>query len=190
MIVKNALGTSFTKECNELSNVVVAKFRPDLVIGIATGGLHVLDSMSEFNDIDKLYVKRQRASTKKKESRNVKKYLKYVPYTILNLIRKLEVFFAEKKFMKARIRESHNIIVLRGDLNILNEKELKILIVDDAIDSGGTILDTIDFINSFDSSHIIRTAVLTVTFKEPLVQPDFTLYNQVLLRCPWAMDVK
>jgi hypothetical protein len=31
---------------------------------------------------------------------------------------------------------------------------------------------------------------LTVTFKEPLVQPDFTLHNRILLRCPWAMDVK
>lgn len=190
MIVKNILGANFAKECNELSNVVVAEFKPDLVIGIATGGLHVLDSMSEFNGAEKLYIKRQRASTKKKESRNVKKYLKYIPYTILNMIRKLEVVLAEIKFMKGRVRDSHDVIVLRGDSNKLNEKELKILIVDDAIDSGGTILDAIDFINSFETSHIIRTAVLTVTFKEPLVQPDFTLYRRVLLRCPWAMDIK
>ncbi|AUL74560.1 hypothetical protein ATS72_013620 [Pseudoalteromonas sp. 13-15] len=191
MKVVNLLGEDFSEACKSLY-AKASDNDYDLIVGIATGGLHVLDNMNTFNSIDKLILKRQRRSTKKKNKLNVSRFLRLMPMFILNKLRVLEVYLAERKFhQKGMLRDTADILVLNGDVEILKIKNIKkILIVDDAIDSGSTILDIIDFLKSKGINGEIHTAVLTVTFKKPLITPTFTLYNQVLLRCPWAMDVK
>ncbi len=69
-------------------------------------------------------------------------------------------------------------------------KARKILLVDDAIDTGSTVLAIKNFINSVNQNSTVKIAVLTTTHKEPYIEADFALYNRVLLRCPWAEDYK
>ncbi|MDE7154721.1 MAG: phosphoribosyltransferase domain-containing protein, partial [Muribaculaceae bacterium] len=61
-----------------------------------------------------------------------------------------------------------------------------ILIVDDAIDTGKTLLSILNELNNVN----FKTAVLTVTIDNPKVTPHYNLFKNVILRFPWARDAK
>ena len=64
-----------------------------------------------------------------------------------------------------------------------------VLIVDDAIDSGKTMWMVAEGVRRVLPSAKVKTAVITVTTKKPLIVPDFSLYNnRTLIRFPWAID--
>ena len=65
----------------------------------------------------------------------------------------------------------------------------KILIVDDAVDSGYTLKAVLDKVkeNVKNESKIFSLAAV-VTNKEACIWPDYTLYSDVLIRFPWSLD--
>ena len=64
-----------------------------------------------------------------------------------------------------------------------------ILLIDDAIDTGATIVKARDAILQQYPGVKIVVAVITVTTEQPLCDADFYLYhNQTLCRFPWSMD--
>ena len=69
-----------------------------------------------------------------------------------------------------------------------NFSHSKILIVDDAIDSGMTMSVVQQAILLFDSSATVKTAVIVKTLKYQFFKPDFFLFNEVLIRFPWSKD--
>ena len=70
------------------------------------------------------------------------------------------------------------------------KKTERILLVDDAIDTGSTVLAIKNFIHTIDANIEVKIAVLTTTHKEPYIKADFSLFKRVLLRCPWSEDYK
>ena len=67
----------------------------------------------------------------------------------------------------------------------------RILIVDDAIDSGRTMKRVVDAIRSVAADKKLAIAVITVTKPQPLVRADYKLYDGgVLVRFPWSKDFK
>lgn len=75
--------------------------------------------------------------------------------------------------------------------NRLSEKGSRILIVDDAVDSGSTMASVINLLNQEFPGNIIRTAAITVTTSTSLVEVDYALYREgVLVRFPWSNDMK
>ena len=62
--------------------------------------------------------------------------------------------------------------------------------VDDAVDSGYTLSHVLEAFKAvLPAGAEVRSAVITVTTDDPLVMPDFYLYNdKTLVRFPWAMD--
>ncbi|WP_392339585.1 hypothetical protein [Moritella marina] len=65
------------------------------------------------------------------------------------------------------------------------------LIVDDAVDSGNTMLDVFDFISGINDSCDVKTAVLTTTFTNPIHNADFTLYSKIIIKMSnglWMQD--
>ena len=167
----------------------------DMMIGIATGGIYVSQPIyeqlqKEQWEGDYAEIKLSRPSTQKKESLGIKRVLTKLPYFLSNILRILEVKFLEKFKVKVYDKNKEKYIHF-------SEKQIKeiqgvetLLLIDDAIDTGTTMLALKNVIQELNPEIIVKTAVLTVTHKHPYLAPDYTLYKDVLLRCPWAMDYK
>ena len=64
----------------------------------------------------------------------------------------------------------------------------KILIVDDAVDSGYTLKNVVDKLEKNNSSAKIYSLAVVVTDKNAVKIPDYYLYSDVLIRFPWSLD--
>lgn len=171
------------------------QFAIDIVIGIATGGIYISSPIEDQLRKEKWYgkyyeIKLSRQSTETKKILKLKRILTKFPYFILNFLRKSEVFIFENFKAKKYDSSKENKVDLSDDLinNIKNANS--ILLVDDATDTGSTLLAIKNVIKRINPNVTIKTAVLTVTHKKPYIEPDYTLFRRVLLRCPWAEDYK
>lgn len=176
-------------------NVLSSGYRPDLIIGIKTGGAFVseflYDVLLNYDDNISYYeVSLKRHLSHKKQYLKVNYFLKYFPYIMLNLMRNLEVYLYELTKPSNYILNRQNDIIIREE-DIKTTKNAKnILLVDDAIDSGATLLEVKAKISTINMNAQIKSAVLTSTHKSSYISADFTLFERVLLRCPWSNDYK
>lgn len=159
----------FADACHRLEALARA-FHPDLILAIATGGTYVAREM--FKDTPHTEVVCQRSTTRGKKQ------------WLFAIIRKLPIFMrdwlriAEAKFLTKRATST--VPLISDDISWAK----KILVVDDAVDSGNTMAAVCDLLNGKE----FATAAITVTTDTPKVQPDFTLYH-TLIRFPWSKDV-
>lgn len=192
MKVINLLGDCFQNSCVQLKENVWSEYKPDLVVGIATGGEVVVQNMLLDETIHTLILKRQRPFTKTKKRLKFDKWLPYLPFYINDVLRKTEVFFNEIRYELSDkfLLDDSDVLVIKKNCNELN-KYRKILIVDDSIDSGKTIKKVISFIkNNVGEKTEIRVCAINTTFKKPMITPDYTLYIRTIVRFPWAADVR
>jgi len=170
---------AFDSACKRLEkSVAKSGFIPDMILSIRTGGLYVGESI--FPDIPHTSVKLQRPSTKAKRP-CLHKLLKILPRPILDRLRIAESLWLERKKQTKP----------RPSLILPQLTEVKrILVVDDAVDSGFTLFTVMDAVKTARPDADIRSAVITQTTISPMIVPDYTLYNnQILIRFPWSMDV-
>jgi uncharacterized protein len=180
---------------NALNKIVFQNFVPDIIIGIRTGGYIVAEIMAKElqNKPILLAISRQRASTQRKRRiKCLKRILSLLPYSVTNYLRILEHKFLNSKTgndKQSFAPDIDELATLRGVLR--TQENCRILIVDDAIDSGATMQAVLNVVRAeANSSCVIKTAAITVTTDSPLVQPDYTLYSHVLCRLPWSFDFK
>ncbi|HBL6731991.1 TPA: phosphoribosyltransferase [Serratia liquefaciens] len=190
MKVITVLNSDFDNLCFQLADKINAGYSPDLIVGIATGGEFVAKNIAERLNLPTVIIKRQRASTKHKKKFKIAKVLPLLPVFINNSLRIAEIKYNEWRFNRnGRAVSSGEVIFKEGDLRLLKECQ-NIVLVDDSVDSGGTFVDCIKYIkNQVGEGAAVRTAALNVTFSNPVVKPDFCMYEDILLRCPWANDV-
>lgn len=161
----------------ELEALVRKNFTPDIVIGIRTGGERVARHMGITQQFS---ISCQRPGTAKKKC--ITPFLRILPYSITNQLRR-----AEHALLARRTPAT---AIATGALPALPPGS-RILIVDDAVDSGATLAAALEYVRkAVDSSCIIRTAAITLTTITPLVEPDYTLYRYVLCRFPWSFDYR
>ncbi len=178
-----------------LKNIQKDHIPSNIIIGIATGGVYISrtikDNLVQQNWNGKYYeIKLSRKSTETKKKLKIKMFLTKLPYFILNQLRKLEVFIFEN-FKAEKYDSSKEDRVVLSDALIKDIKNSNsILLVDDAIDTGSTILAIKNIVKRINPSIDVKVTVLTVTHKKPYIEPDYTLYRRVLIRCPWAEDYK
>ena len=170
-------------------------FIPDIILGIATGGIYISQPIKECFEEKAWHgfyaeIKLSRHTTKIKKSTNIKSILQRLPYDILNLLRILEVTLFEKMKSNAYNPNKESRVYLPKKLQEEIKDAKSILLVDDAIDTGTTLLAIKNVIKSLNPHITIKVAVLTVTHKEPYIEPEYTNYKRTLLRCPWAEDYK
>ena len=170
-------------------------FTPDIILGIATGGVFISQPIRECFEEKSWHgfyaeTKLSRHTTEIKKSINVKSILQRLPYSILNLLRVLEVTLFEKMKSDRYNPDKESKVTLAKELQDKIKNAKSILIVDDAIDTGATVLAIQNVIKLLNPHIITKVAVLTVTHKKPYVMPDYTNHKRVLLRCPWAEDYK
>lgn len=180
---------------NALKELILQNFVPDIIIGIRTGGYVIAEIMANALQTKPLLlaISRQRTSTQRKSKiKFLKKILSFLPYRVTDYLRVLEHKHLNSRSTRRQQSFSPNIDELSTLRGVLRTCEnYKILIVDDAIDSGETMKSVSDVVRAeANSTCIIKTAAITVTTDSPLIQPDYTLYRHVLCRLPWSFDFK
>lgn len=185
----------FLEAVNQLQlQVIESSHSWDLVVGIPTGGKIIVDHMQVLSEnIPFCYIMKQRDSTKVKKSLRVSKLLPYLPRAINNLLRKFESSYLEYKYESQKekiIDKTRHPIILEHQVKTLIRDSRKVLIIDDAIDSGATMATVVNTIKQLNNHAHISIACINTTFKAPLVEPDFCLYRRTIVRYPWANDVK
>ncbi|WP_313385339.1 phosphoribosyltransferase family protein [Chishuiella sp.] len=162
-----------------------------LVIGIKEGGMPLAEIVAQklqsytSEKVDLVGVICQRSSTKIKKNKRtrfiLKKGLNILPELLLNKLRVLE------HSILINNKDLHRDIFIPNDIDYL--KYDKILIVDDAVDSGATLKKVLEGINKYINSDInITTLSVVVTDTKASIIPDYYLYSDVLIRFPWSLD--
>ena len=195
MRVKTLVGDDFKKSCRELSETVVNEYRPDVVIGVLTGGGYVGREVSHHMkaSFNHLYteIRIQRKNTEKKEKGIVHKTLQSLPYFILNWLRMAEMLYEDVKAKKINPKREGT-VVFPNEVNCcLESGGKKVLIVDDAIDTGATLKLVREAILENFPDTTVKIAVVTVTSNHTLIDADYFLFHdRTLVRFPWSNDVK
>lgn len=184
----------FKKTCLELGSLIETySYKPDIIIGVKTGGAYVSQNiikMDFFRGCKYFEILLQRRETKYKSIFKLSNLLKRLPYKLLNKLRILEARYNERSYSKKEHGNYKKSYLVSTTLKEIIIQSNTLLIIDDAVDSGNTMLTLIKQIQEINPNIKIKTASITVTFKKPLVIPDFTLMNQILVRFPWSNDFK
>lgn len=161
----------FAEACRGLE-AMAASFRPDLILGIANGGVRVAEQM--FAAVPHASVSCRRAGTQSKDRHA----------WAFGLIRRMPMFMrdwlriAEARMLRGRAKSTEP----RLDADISAAQ--RILVVDDAVDSGTTLAAVCELLRG----KTFATAVITVTTPKPKASPTFALYRNTLIRFPWSKD--
>ncbi len=195
LTVRTLNNASLKQAADDINELIFKDFIPDIIIGIRSGGYVVAEIMAQSAPHKPLLlpISRRRASTEQKSKiKWLKTVLRFLPYAITDRLRMIE----HKKLMKQPVNEAQEFTPDAAELSTLRgflqaRKNSKILIVDDAVDSGATMKAVLDLLDKeADPSCIIKTAAITVTTDNPIIKPDYALYNHVLFRFPWSFDFK
>lgn len=179
---------AFQNSCKTLFSTLDDDY--DLVIGISKGGEYVLEAFA-LNTINKAIqfkiISIQRPSTTGfKKNKILRHLLKLLPYTILDLLRVYEAKKAQKNI--ATNISMPNVSIDLVDLNLKSIK--KVLVLDDAVDSGVTLTKVVEAISKIIPEAIVVTAVLSWTNSRSLMIPNHYVYKDALVRFPWSLDYK
>lgn len=177
-----------------LSRMRDVGFGPDVVVGIATGGVRVAEAMGIDGSIPVFTCRMRRASTEVKERSRSDRVLKALPRGLADLLRVAEDWVGERR----RPEPVDPSDVLIHELSAIAEQVRthgfkRVAVVDDAVDSGATLACVVETLRGLlPASVAVRSAVITQTRPEAsrLVTADFCLYDQVLVRFPWSLDYR
>lgn len=185
----------FDQACAELMLLVVQDGRPDVLIGIRTGGFYVADAMAEAIDqpLPVLSITCRRPSTRYKGGLGgLKTIIAKLPRPIVDRLR-----IIEHAVLTRRARpitqvdfqfDAAEIAALDAWLGQAGANP-RIVIIDDAVDSGATLSRVLGLVTDLARpGATICSAAITVTTAQPLIQPDYSLYRQQLCRFPWSLD--
>jgi len=186
-----------------LAKAAAAGFVPDLIIGVRTGGYYLAEQMEDVlaHKVPLLPITCRRPGTAKKEKSGLfKRVLRHMPYLVTNPLRIAEHIYLTSG-QKSKPRKEFNppeeeVLALRAKLAELQAglgRPVRILIADDAIDSGATLVAVKSLVEAearlaAPAGADVRLAAVTVTTKAPLIEPDFLLYRMVLCRFSWSFD--
>ena len=185
----------FEKICISLAEKISRHgIKFDIIVGVATGGKYVGDIVKENLDVSCQYlvIKRQRSSTTvKKNTLYLRKVINFLPNLIQNKLRSIEVFVAELIFERNKNKNKglpNAKIEVVQDVVVDRCSEVNILVIDDCVDSGRTLVDVMNYLHDRFPHGRIKTAALTITHKNPLVFPDFYVLRRGIIKCPWSLD--
>ena len=181
---------AFSRRCDEL--VSKLDFNPSMIVGILNGGGYVIEEIKNKNYFPSVFfysVLLQRKNNFKNNS-----FFKYVarlfPYSISNRLRIYESKKAKKALDSLDFNELSKYVI---DFNIdIKEHGTngKILIIDDAIDTGKTMFMVKNNLAKQYPNAEINTAVISWTLEKSLETPDYFIFKNKLVRFPWSKDYK
>lgn len=153
-------------------------FKPQHILYIERAGLFVTHEVASYFSCPFSGIYANRTGTKIKSK--IKFILRYLPRSITHLLLQIE------------LRSNVHAVKKERNVNMggkLPSKDLKVLLVDDAVDTGfslNAVLEKLQ-IHGFEKDQM-KTAVLTITQKNPIYRPDITLFEHTTLAFPWSYD--
>lgn len=165
------------------------------VIGIASAGVPIanifLNSVPETVDIEVGTIRCQRPSTELKKKSDLKARLvrflfRVSPYILLDFLRIFEHVILSKRSKKMAVR---NISDESMNWRAFYSAD-RVLVIDDAIDSGESMKAVLDFLYAKKFKGMIDSFAVVATQPSPVVKVDYVLYENVLIRFPWSLDFK
>ena len=191
--VQTLVGPAFEAACASLMALVSTSYAPTLLVGIRTGGLFVAESMarSHSGTLPVMSLTCRRAGTRTKSRIPwLNQVLLSLPRGTVDMLRRLEHRLLSARRARRAVapevdhQEARTIIEA-----IAAAPGARILVVDDAVDSGLTLGAVLQLLrNNTSTATEIRSAVITVTLDAPVVEPDYALYHGILCRFPWSFD--
>lgn len=180
--------------CLRLSqDIQESGYEPTLLVAVLRGGAEVAARMrQQFPHADYCEVRLTRPGTKQKSQGLMHRMLQRSPRWICNLLREVEsrvnswisIFRKPSRIGTIKLPPA---IVLKAK----EQAENRILLIDDAIDTGATIAEARQQLLSLFSGAEVRVAVITVTTSRPLCEADYCLFhNHTLCRFPWSGDYR
>lgn len=182
----------FTDVCVQLAEAV-GEFRPDLVVGIETGGARVAEGMvATLDHPDQVNVRVQRPATKVKSRLGVGRLAGRLPRAVVDRLRWAEVELREALVgsRPSPVESMACDLLATTRLRDAAADARRILVVDDTIDSGRTLSVVRRAVEMANPGAQIRTAVLASTWRKPPLEPDYCLFGRTLLRMPWSFDAQ
>lgn len=172
--------------------------KPDLLVGIATGGELCARLISHHFPAGMMTVALRRKGTEVKRRTPAISLLAHLPYAVTNRLRQFEDSVLERRAgqTSTAVTIARATVQLRQDVDavaaVVRERSLRaVLVVDDAVDSGATLGRVVAELRAgLPATTRIVTAVLTQTRAAPVYCPDFRLHDGVLLRFPWSIDFR
>jgi uncharacterized protein len=191
--VRTLRNAALSDAANDLA-ALARGFDPTLIIGIRSGGYHVAELVAKNLPQATLLpiTCRRRSTGGKKAFPIIKDIVRRLPQRVTNPLRILE------HIVLTQLRPSKPGILLPDAEELagikyamLHHSSNRILIVDDAVDSGTTLAATYKALQDIaNPATIIKMAAITVTTHSPSIEPDFSLYRYVLCRFPWSLDFR
>ena len=174
----------FHTACSVLEKLVSRDYTPDLVLGIASGGEFVASLL--FEDVPHSSVSMHRPSTADKEDASIIfRVLRRSPRFVSDALRMAEACVLRVTSLWRRPQRA----VLTPSAREAVERARRVLVVDDAVDSGGTMRSVLDAVCAVPGERDVRTAVITQTTARPKVKADYAMFRDgVLIRFPWSKD--
>ena len=184
----------FERACSDLMRLVEADYAPTLVVGIRTGGLAVAHAMvlGASSQLPVLPLTCRRVTTDAKSRLPLlRTILGNLPRPLVNTLRR-----AEHRFITAgRVQHGRRQEVDRAEVSALADHLAmlavppRILVADDAIDSGTTLSTVLRLLSEVcPPGSEIRSAAITQTLDHPTARPDYVLFRGTLCRFPWSFD--
>lgn len=167
---------------NKLYKVIMNdKYNYDLVIFIAKGSYPIGIELSKLANVPLLEIEATRKGGKLKKI--IKPLFRFIPKNILIKLRKKEMNSDyHEKNQDRNINFNHKIYE-----NYLDCK--RILLVDDSIDSGYSIIEAKKEIEKFFKNSKVKIAVFNCMNKS-IVKPDYMIYENKMICGPWSNDSK
>lgn len=173
------------KRSYELADLVKENYEPDLIIFIAKGGYligkHLGDRLGV--SIVPVYAERQAGSLKNA----IAPFLKLLPKSVKVMLREMEIKSGVHNTIKERQVSFPNDVIIEKV-----SKAKKILIVDDSVDTGGSVISIMGALQEIDTSLLdIRVALLNVFTEAANKLPRYyCLFHNTIMITPMSNDSK
>ena len=163
------------------SDIEKKNFEYDLVIFIAKGSFPIGKELALLNNVPLLEIKATRTGGSFKKI--IKPFFKLIPKKTLIKLRAKE--------MNSDYHEVNSDRYIEFNKTIYNKYSSRknILLVDDSIDSGYSIIETKKALQEYFINANIKTAVFNYMSKAIII-PDFNIYKDTMICGPWSSDSK
>lgn len=170
--------------CGRELEMKAREFDPELVIAIARSGVTLAKYM--FEDVPHLDVDIHRPSTGwKRKMRSIMRLTRFLPRWIGDELRISEAKRLAKHKPRAIVATPEAV----KEMLDAAEYATRILVVDDAVDSGATLRAVFDALK--DCGAEVRGASIALTRPDPVAFPYYHIFQPgTLVRFPWSSDAR
>ena len=161
---------------------IIDDFDFDIVVYISKSGYLIGDAIGSISNKNTLEIKSKRPGAEKKH--------KYLPEVVNKLPRDLIYYLKvyERKLSYYDVVSERTLYY--DEEKVKDIKPKKILIFDDSIDTGYTLLKVKSEIESIYKDAEIKIAVLNYFTDRNSIKPDYFLYKDSVISAPWTIDSK